>query len=296
MTSVPERPPSDPQGERHAVHVGGGGEWAENRAPSGWLPVPSLGELWRFRELALVLAQRELKVRYKQTVLGVGWVVIQPLAAALIFTVVFGRLAGLPSEGLPYAVFVYSGLVLWSYFSGALDSVAQSLVQNRDLVTKTYFPALVAPVAFVLPGLVDLLVSLVVVAVIMVIYDVAPSLSLVLLPAWIAACSIVVLAAGLWLSALNVRYRDVRHTMTFLIQVWLFASPVVYASSLVEGGWQYVFALNPMVTVLDGFRWSLVDAPPPGPEALVSLAVVCVLLVGGLVYFLRAERRFADLI
>ncbi len=271
-------------------------EWVENRAPTSWLPRLDLRELWRFRELALVLAQRDLKVRYKQTVLGVAWTVIQPLFAAVIFTIIFGRLAGLESEGLPYAVYVFSGLVLWSYFSRSLESVAQSLVLNRDLVTKTYFPALVAPVAYVLPGLLDLLVSLVVVAVVMGIYAVAPGPAVVLLPAWIAACAVVVLAAGLWLSALNVRYRDVRHTMTFLIQVWLFASPVVYASSLVEGGWQYVYALNPMVTVLDGFRWSLADAPAPGPESLVSLAVVIVLLGGGLLYFLRAERRFADLI
>lgn len=270
--------------------------WTENRAPMGWLPRLDLRELWRFRELAFVLALRDLKVRYKQTVFGLAWVVIQPLAAVAIFTVVFGRLAGLPSEGLPYAVFVYSGLVLWGYFSGALDSVAQSLVQNRDLVTKTYFPALVAPLALALPGLVDLLVSLAVVAVVMGAYGVAPSFALVLLPLWIVACLLVVLAAGLWLSALNVQYRDVRHTMTFLVQVWLFASPVVYASSLVEGAWRYLYALNPMVTVLDGFRWSLVDGPAPGREALVSLAVVASVLAGGLVYFLRAERRFADLI
>ena len=270
--------------------------WVENRAPAGWLPKLDVRELWRFRELALVLALRDLKVRYKQTLLGVAWTVIQPLFAAVIFTLVFGRLAGLESDGLPYAVYVFSGLVLWSYFSRSLESVAQSLVQNRDLVTKTYFPALVAPVAFVLPGLLDLLFSLAVVAVVMGIYAVTPGASVLLLPAWIAACAVVVLAAGLWLSALNVRYRDVRHTLTFLIQVWLFASPVVYASSLVEGGWQYVYALNPMVTVLDGFRWSLADTPPPGPEALVSLAVVIALLAGGLVYFLRAERRFADLI
>ncbi|MGH3110002.1 MAG: ABC transporter permease [Gaiellaceae bacterium] len=271
-------------------------EWTENRAPAGWLPRLDLGELWRFRELAVVLAQRDLKVRYKQTVFGLAWVIIQPLAAVAIFTVVFGRLAGLPSDGLPYAVFVYSGLVLWAYFSGALDSVAQSLVQNRDLVTKTYFPALVAPLALALPGLVDLLVSLVMVAIFMVIYGVAPSAAIVLLPLWILACVVVVVSAGLWLSALNVRYRDVRHTMTFLVQIWLFASPVVYASSLVEGGWRYLYAVNPMVTVLDGFRWSLVDGPAPGAEALVSFAVVGVLLAGGLVYFLRAERRFADVI
>jgi len=270
--------------------------WTENRAPSGWLPELALAELWSYRELGLVLALRELKVRYKQTVLGFAWVIVQPLVAVAIFTIVFGRLADLPSDGLPYAVFVYSGLVLWSYFSGALESVAQSLVQNRDLVTKTYFPALVAPLSLALPGLADLLVSLGVVAVVMAVYGVAPGTAIVLLPLWILACLLVVLAAGLWLSALNVRYRDVRHTMTFLLQVWLFASPVVYTSSLVEGTWRYVYALNPMVTVLEGFRWSLVDGPAPGAEALASLMVVALGLAGGLVYFLRAERGFADLI
>jgi lipopolysaccharide transport system permease protein len=243
-----------------------------------------------------VLALRDLKVRYKQTIFGLAWVVLQPLAAAAIFTVVFGRLAEVPSEGLPYAVFVFSGMVLWTYFSSALQTVAQSLVQNRDLVTKTYFPAVIAPVALALPGLVDLGVSLAVVALFMAWYGVAPGVAIILLPAWIAACVLVVLGAGLWLSALNVQYRDVRHTLTFLVQVWLFASPVVYASSLVEGGWRYVYALNPMVGVLDGFRWSLVDGPSPGTPALVSLAAGVVLLYGGVVYFLRAEQRFADLI
>jgi ABC-type polysaccharide/polyol phosphate export permease len=211
--------------------------------------------------------------------------------------VIFGRLAGLESEGLPYVVFVYSGVILWGYFSGALNMVAQSLVQNRDLVVKTYFPTILVPLALALPGLVDLLVSLAIVAVVIALYGVAPSFAIVLLPLWILACLVVVLGAGLWLSALNVRYRDVRQTMTFLLQVWLFASPVVYASSLVEGGWRYVYALNPMVTVLDGFRWSLVDGPPPDVgEALVSAGATALLLAGGLVYYLRAERRFADLI
>ena len=257
----------------------------------------SFGELWSFRELALVLALRDLKVRYKQTVIGVAWVVVQPLAAAAIFTIVFGRLAGLPSEGLPYAVFVYSGLVALGVLLrrarlGGAEPRPEPRPRHEDVL-----PALSScRWRLALPGLVDLLVSLVVVGVFMAVYGVAPSAALVLLPFWIVACVVVVVAAGLWLSALNVQYRDVRHTMTFLLQVWLFASPVVYASSLVEGAWQYVYALNPMVTVLDGFRWSLVGGPAPGPEALVSLAVGRAMLAGGLVYFLRAERRFADLI
>jgi ABC-type polysaccharide/polyol phosphate export permease len=297
VVTAPPRPASSPPADVSSrATVAAGSAWSENRAPAGWLPRLGVGELWRFRELALVLALRDIKVRYKQTVFGLAWVILQPLVAVVIFTIMFGRLARLPSEDLPYAVFVYSGLVLWGYFSGALDTVAQSLVQNRDLVTKTYFPALVAPLAFVLPGLVDLLVSLGVVGVVIAAYGVVPGPALVLLPLWIGACVLVVLAAGLWLSALNVQYRDVRHTMTFLLQVWLFASPVVYASSLVQGGWLYLYAVNPMVTVLNGFRWSLVDGPAPGWEALVSFAVVALGLAGGLVYFLRAERRFADLI
>ena len=287
-----EKSNSPPQSSAAAARV-----WTENRAPTGWLPTLELGGLWRFRELALVLALRDVKVRYKQTILGVAWVVLQPLTAAVIFTVMFGRLAKLPSEDLPYAVFVYAGVVLWTYFSGALNSVAQSLVQNRDLVTKTYFPAAVVPLALALPGLLDLLVSLSVLAVVIAAYGIVPTAAIVLLPVWIVACVLVVLGAGLWLSALNVQYRDVRHTLTFLVQVWLFASPVVYASSLVEGAWRYVYALNPMVTVLDGFRWSLLDGPQPSlGESLVSAVAVVALLASGLVFFLRAERRFADLI
>ena len=289
------QPPS-PALER-AGRIASDAAWTENRAPTGWLPRLQLGELWRFRELAFLLAIRDVKVRYKQTVLGVVWVVLQPLVAAAMFTVVFGRLAGLDTEGMPYAVFVYPGVVLWGYFSGALTSVAQSLVQNRDLVTKTYFPAVVAPLALALPGLVDLAVSLVAVGVVMAAYGVTPGAALALFPVWIIACVIVVLAAGSWLSALNVRYRDVRYTMPFLLQVWLFASPVVYPSSLVEGGWAKLYALNPMVTILDGFRWSVAGGPAPSPEeALISALVVLVVLATGLVYFLRAERRFADLI
>lgn len=272
------------------------GGWVENRAPTGWLPSLDLRELWRFRELAIVLAGRDLRVRYKQTALGVAWALVQPLVAAAIFTIVFGRLAGVPSDGLPYAVFVYCGLIVWTYFAGGLESVSQSLVRDRDLVTRTYFPRILAPSAGAIPGLVDVAVSLVVLGVFMALYRVAPGPELALLPLWILAALVVLLGAGLWLAALNVRYRDVRHTLSFLVQVWLFASPVVYPSSLVEGGWRYVYALNPMATVIDGFRWSAVGGPAPGASALVSLAVTVVLVAAGTLYFLRAERRFADVI
>jgi lipopolysaccharide transport system permease protein len=292
MADVTQAAPRSPAPAKREAREG----WIENRAPAGWLPDLDLGELWRFRELAVVLAGRDLRVRYKQTVLGLGWAVLQPLVAAAIFTIVFGRLAGVPSDGLPYAVFVYSGLVVWTYFAGGLEGVSQSLLRDRDLVTRTYFPRILAPGAGTIPGLVDVAVSLVVLGLFMAAYRVSPGPELVLLPFWVLAALVVLLGAGLWLAALNVRYRDVRHTLTFLIQVWLFASPVVYPSSLVEGGWRYVYALNPMATVIDGFRWSAIGAPAPGAPALVSLGVTVVLAVSGALYFLRAERRFADVI
>src|SRR5215207_8358466 len=270
------------------------GAWTENRPTSGWFRGLELSELLRYRDLLYFLALKELKVRYKQTLFGVAWVVLQPLVAMAIFTVVFGRFAGLPSDGLPYEVFVFAGLAIWLYFSNAVKIASETLVEDPSLVTKVYFPRLLAPAGAVLPGLVDLAVSLAVVAVLMVIFDVAPSVSLLLLPAWLAALVLVAFGAGLWLSALNVLYRDVRSVVPFLLQVWLFASPVVFPSSLIEAPEEYFFAVNPLVGVLDGFRWSLLDAPPPGAEDLVSLASAALLLISGLAYFRHAERRFAD--
>jgi lipopolysaccharide transport system permease protein len=268
--------------------------WLENRATKGWLPRLDLRELWLYRELALNLALRDLKLRYKQAAFGAAWALIQPAAAALVFTVVFGRLAGLPSDGIEYPVFVYAGLVVWLYFSGATDSGAQSLVEQRELVTKIYFPRVLAPLAAVLPGLVDFALSLGLLGVLMLVYGVSPTTALLMLPAWIAGLVGVALAAGLWLSALNALYRDVRYALPFLIQLWLFASPVVYPSSLVEGTWSYVYAANPMVGLLDGFRWSLVGGPSPGPEGLVSLASGLALLAGGAIYFHAVERQLVD--
>ena len=269
-------------------------EWVENRPSTRWLPRLDVRELWAYRELALFLALRDLKLRYKQTAFGIAWAIIQPLGAAVIFTIVFGRLAGLPSDGLPYAVFVFAGMIAWSYVSGSVTAAADSLVEHRALVTTVYFPRLLAPLAAVLPGLVDLAISLSILAVFMAVYGVAPSAAIVLLPVWLAALVGVSVAAALWLSALNVLYRDVRYALAFLIQLWLFASPIVFPSSLVDGLWRYVYSANPLVGVLDGFRWSLVGAPPPGREDVVSLAVGLVLLVTGAVYFQKVERRLGD--
>jgi len=270
--------------------------WIENRAPSGRLPHLGLREFWSYRELAYALALKDLKVRYKQTFFGVAWSVLQPVIAVVVFTVIFGRLAGLPADGLPYPLFTYAGMAIWLYVSTSTSTAALSLVDNRALVSKVYFPRGLAPLAAIVPGLVDLAVALPILAVLMIAYGVAPGLELLLLPAWIAAAAALALGVGLWLSAMNVKYRDVKYMLGFGLQLWFFASPVVYSSSLVEGEWRFVYALNPMMTVLDGFRWSVVGGPTPGSEALVSGLVVLLLLAGGLLFFHRVERYAADLI
>jgi lipopolysaccharide transport system permease protein len=268
--------------------------WLENRPSAGWFPRLDLGEAWAYRELTYYLALRDLKLRYKQTAFGVAWALLQPAAGVLVFSIVFGRLAGVPSDGLPYPVFAYAGLSVWIYFSGAVDAAAQSLVEHRDLVTKTYFPRVLAPAAAVLPGLLDLAISWIILAILMLAYGVAPSLAVLLLPLWVLAAVLVALGAGLWLSALNALYRDVRYALTFLLQLWLFASPVVFPSSLVDGAWRYLFGVNPVVGVLDGVRWSLIGGPAPGVQDAVSALAAAILLVTGAVYFRRVERRIAD--
>jgi lipopolysaccharide transport system permease protein len=210
--------------------------------------------------------------------------------------VVFGRFAHLPTDGLPYVVFAFSGMTVWLYFSSSVAAAGQSLVENRDLVTKVYFPRFIAPLAAVVPALVALGISLVLLALIMAVEQTAPGFPIVLLPVWIVAAVLVSLGIGLWLSALNVKYRDVKHVLPFLLQLWLFASPVGYSSSLVTGDWRYVYALNPMVGVLEGFRWSVAGASAPGLWLLPSLGVGIVLLLTGTVYFRRVEQHFADVI
>jgi lipopolysaccharide transport system permease protein len=281
---------SPPDGERKLP------AWIENSASDRFRPLALVRDLWTYRELGLVFAHSTLRVRYKQAAFGVAWAVLQPLLAVILFSIVFGRLAGLDSDGMPYPVFNYSAMILWLYVSLGVAAAAQSLVENRDLVTKVYFPRPVAPLSAALPGLVDFAIAFVVLIGMLVVYDVTPSWAVLLTPVWVVAALLVVVAAGFPLSALNVRYRDVRLALPLVLQLWLFASPVVYSSSLVEGGWKYVYALNPMSTVLDGFRWSIADGPAPGPESLVSAAVVVVVLVAGLSYFARAERSFADVV
>jgi lipopolysaccharide transport system permease protein len=278
------------QGER------GKPRWVENRAVDGWLPRLDLAEAWASREIAVVLALRNIRIRYKQTFFGVAWALLQPLAAVGIFTLIFGRLAQLPSEDIPYPVFVYAGLTVWLYFSQSATLASESLAQYRELVTKVYFPRLLAPLASVVPALVDLGISLLAVGVFMAIYGVAPTSAIAFLPLWLVALVILTFGVGTWLSALNVQYRDVRNALAFVLQLWFFATPIVYGSSLLEGTWRFLVALNPLVGLLEGFRWSLVGAPFPGPEALVSLATGIAVVASGIVYFGRSQRRFADLI
>ena len=271
-------------------------EWTENRPPRGRLPDLQLAEAWRYRELAFFLAQRTFKLRYKQTFFGVAWALMQPLAALLIFTLVFEGIVGEAPGGVPYVLFAYSGLIAWTYVSGAVDDAARSLADNPDLVTKIYFPRLLAPIAAVLPGLVDLAVTLPFAGVLLIGYERAPDLALVLLPVWVVAAALVALGVGLWLSALNVRYRDVRHVLTFGLQAWFFASPVVYYLDLVESDLSNLFVLNPMVGVLEGFRWSLVAGETPSTIGLLSLGTGTLVLISGLLYFRAAEHRFADVV
>jgi lipopolysaccharide transport system permease protein len=269
--------------------------WVENR-PGRGVRGPDLRELWRYRELGGFLALRDLKVRYKQAVFGAAWAVFQPLAGVVVFTIVFRRLAKVPSDGIAYPLFVLTGLAVWSYHASSVTRATQSLVGNAPLVTKVYFPRVLVPLAAVLPGLVDLALSLLVLGALLAVYQTAPSWAALTLPLWVVALVATTLGVGLWLSALNVQYRDINHAITLLVQLWLFVSPVAYPSSMVQGGWRVLYALNPMAGVIDGFRWALLRGPRPGPTLLVSMAVTAVLLVSGVLYFQRTERRFADVI
>ncbi len=271
------------------------GQWIESRPTRGRRAL-RFGELWRYRELVTFLAVRDVKVRYKQAVFGGVWAIVQPLAGAAIFTVVFGQVADLPSDGIPYLVFTFAGFALWTYLSTSVNTARASLISNSSLITKVYFPRLAAPLASVLPALIDLGVALVVLAVLAYAAGVAPGIAVLTAPLFLVGTVVVAFGTGTLLAALTVQYRDLQQVFTVLVQLWLFASPVAYSSSLIDDRWQWAYALNPMAGVLDGWRWSVLGGPPPGWELLVSAAVAGVLLVTGLLVFQRNERRFADVI
>lgn len=255
------------------------------------------GELWRYRELLLFLVWRDVKVRYKQTALGVAWAVLQPAMTMAIFTVVFGRLAKVPSDGVPYPLFSLAGLVPWTFFVVGLSQSSNSLVGNANLIRKVYFPRVTSPIATVLAGGVDFFVAFLVLLVVMAFYGVVPGARVLLLPLFLMLAAITSIGVGLWLSALNVKYRDVKYTVPFISQFWLYATPVGYPSSLLPEPWRTVSGLNPMAGVVEGFRWALLDVgSAPGPLIWVSAATSVAIAIGGVVFFKRMEESFADIV
>jgi len=256
-----------------------------------------LAEVWQYRELLFFLVWRDIKVRYKQTFIGAGWAIFQPAMTMVIFTLVFGKMVKIPSDGLPYAVFAYTGLLPWTYFSQALSRSGTGLVSNAHLITKVYFPRLIIPLSDVITPAVDFVFAFLLLLGLIAWYGIAPSWGLLALPLFLFMAMITALAAGLWLSPLNVRYRDIGHTIPFLTQFWMFASPVVYPVSLVPESWRFVYSLNPMVGVIEGFRWGLLGKENPDfTVMLISTVAVLLLFIGGLVFFKRMERNFADII
>lgn len=264
------------------------------RPSRGWRTLnPS--DLWRYRELLYFLVWKDVKVRYKQTALGVAWAVLQPFLTMVIFSIFFGRLAGLPSDGLPYPVFVYCALLPWQLFAYSLTESSNSLVANQNLITKVYFPRLIIPMSTVLAGLVDFAIAFCVFILLMGYYGIVPTQAILALPLFVLLAVGLALGAGLWLSALNVQYRDVRYTVPFLTQFWLFATPIAYPSSLVPESWRALYGINPMAGVVEGFRWALLGTPAVSGGLLITSGIVALaILVSGLHYFCRMERTFAD--
>jgi len=265
------------------------------RPPRKWVPV-DLREIWEYRELLYSFVSRDLKVRYKQTALGFLWAIIQPLFLMVVFSLFFGRLAQIPSEGIPYPLFSFAALIPWTLFAEGLTRSTTSVLHNASIMTKVYFPRFIMPISGILSPLVDFTIAFVILLFMMVYYGYVPTIAIVLLPLFILLALMTSLAVGLWLSAINVKYRDFQYTVPFLIQLWLFASPVIYPSSLVPEQFQLLYALNPMVGVIEGFRWALLGTSPPGAMILVSVGVVVLLLVGGLFHFKRMEQFFADVV
>ncbi len=264
--------------------------------PRGWLEV-RLREIWEYRELLYFFVWRDVKIRYKQTVIGVAWVVLQPLLTMVVFTLFFGHLAKLPSQGLPYPVFYFAALVPWTYFSTALLSATSIVVENQRVITKVYFPRLILPMSAVLSGLVDFAIGFLVLVAVTLGYGQRPGFAALYLPLLLLLAVATALGVGLWLSALNALYRDVRYVMPFLMQFWMLASPVAYPASLVPQRWRWLYGLNPMTGVIEGFRWALTGhGQAPGVLLLASAGMVLVVLVGGLLFFQRMEGTVADLV
>ena len=264
--------------------------------PRGWISL-DLGELWNYRELLVFLAWRDVLVRYKQSALGIGWAVVQPLMMMVIFSIIFGRFAGLPSDDIPYPLFTFVALLPWQLFAVAVQRSSGSLVSNTNLITKIFFPRLLIPVSAVAVGVVDFAVAFLVFLGMMLWFGIVPTWLMLTLPLFVLLALMFALAVSLWLSAINVRYHDVAHVVPFFIQAGLFASPVAYSSNLVpEGTWRLIYGLNPMAGAIQGFRWAVLGATPPDTMMVISVAATGLLLISGLIYFKRQEMFFADVV
>ncbi len=266
----------------------------------GWISL-QLRDLWHYRELLYFLVWRDIKVRYKQTALGVAWIILQPTLSMVVFSLLFGLLLKVPSGDAPYPIFAYAALLPWNYFAGALNRSSTSVVNSAHLITKVYFPRLVIPLAGVLSGLVDFAIAFLVLVGLLIYYQVAPTWAVVLLPGFLLLAMLTALGFGLWLAALNVRYRDINYLIPFLVQVWMYATPVIYGTTLIPERFRFLISLNPMAGVTEGFRWALLgarlgDARPPDMLFAVSTALTLVVLLSGLVFFRNTERTFADLV
>jgi lipopolysaccharide transport system permease protein len=266
-------------------------------APShGWVSL-KLRELWEYRELLYFLTWRDIKVRYKQTVLGAAWAIIQPFFTMVVFSLFFGRLAKIPSDGIPYPIFSYAALVPWTFFAHGLSQSSNSLLSNANVIKKVYFPRLAIPISVVLSGVIDFVLAFLVLLGMMLYYGMAPAINVIWLPLLLLLALVTCLGAGLWLAAMNVQFRDVRYTVPFLTQFWLFATPIAYPSSLLSEPWRTLYGLNPMVGVVEGFRWALLGTDTaPGPIIIASAVAALGLLVGGAFYFRRMEKIFADVV
>ncbi|MDX1617041.1 MAG: ABC transporter permease, partial [Candidatus Promineifilaceae bacterium] len=258
----------------------------------GWISL-NLGDLWQYRDLIYFLTWRDIKVRYKQTVLGAAWAVLQPFFTMVVFSLFFGRLAGIPSDEVPYPIFSYAALVPWQFFANGITQSSQSLVGSANLIRKVYFPRLVIPIGAVFSGVVDFALAFVVLLAMMLFYGIVPTANVVWLPLLLLLALVTSLGVGLWLTALNVQFRDVRYTVPFMVQAWLFVTPIAYPSSLLDEPWRTLYALNPMAGVVEGFRWALLDTDTqPGSMVLVSSVVALTLLISGAYYFRRMEKSF----
>jgi lipopolysaccharide transport system permease protein len=266
------------------------------RPSKGWVSL-KLQELWEYRELLYFLVWRDVKVRYKQTVLGAAWAIIQPFFTMVVFSLFFGKLAKMPSDGIPYPLFSFAALVPWAFFANGLSQASNSLVGSAHLITKVYFPRLVVPISSVISGILDFALAFVVLLGMTLYYGIIPTFNIIWLPFLLLLAFVTALGVGMWFSALNVQFRDVRYILPFITQFWMFATPIVYPSSLLPEPWRTVYGLNPMVGVVEGFRWALLGTQTaPGPILIVSSLASLAILMGGAFYFKRMEKTFADLV